>query len=93
MATAEKLSIALTPELATDIREAIASGEYASTSEVIREALRVWKQRRHGHAVAIEALQGLWSEGVRSGESKPLDGEAIKRRGRERLAARAAAPR
>lgn len=50
MATVEKLCIALTPEFAADIREAIAAGDHASTSEVIRDALRAWKQARQGRA-------------------------------------------
>ena len=93
MAAVEKLSIALTPELAADIRQAIATGEYASTSEVIRDALRAWKQLRQGRAIALEELRRLWSEGVNSGESAPLDADDIKRRGRERLAAHKAASR
>ena len=90
MATVEKLSIALTPEFAADIRQAIATGEYASTSEVVRDALRAWKQVRQGREVAVEELRRLWREGIESGEGQPLDAEDIKRRGRERLAARVA---
>jgi antitoxin ParD1/3/4 len=44
MTAAKKRSIALTPAFAADIRKAIATGEYASTNEVIRDALRAWKQ-------------------------------------------------
>jgi antitoxin ParD1/3/4 len=91
MATVEKLSIALTPEFAADIRQAIATGEYASTSEVVRDALRAWKQARQAREVAIDELRRLWREGIDSGAGRPLDAEDIKRRGRERLAARAAA--
>jgi antitoxin ParD1/3/4 len=87
MPTVEKLSIALTPEALADVRQAIATGEYASTSEVIRDALRSWKQSRREREAAIEALRGLWREGVDSGEGQPLDLEDLKRRGRERLAA------
>ncbi|MEJ0052837.1 MAG: type II toxin-antitoxin system ParD family antitoxin [Methylovirgula sp.] len=86
MATVEKLSIALTPELADDIRRVIARGEYASTSEVIRDALRAWKQARQEKAAAIEELRKLWREGRGSGERVPFDKDDIKRRGRERLA-------
>jgi antitoxin ParD1/3/4 len=87
MSAVEKLSIALTPELTSEIREAIASGEYASTSEVIRDALRAWKHRRRTQAVAVEELGRLWREGLDSGIGAPPDGDDIKRRGRERLAA------
>jgi Arc/MetJ-type ribon-helix-helix transcriptional regulator len=54
------------------------------------DALCAWKRQRQGQAVAIEELQRLWRDGVDSGDSTPLDGEAIKRRGRERLAKLAA---
>jgi len=93
VATVEKLSIALTPEFAADIRQAIATGEYASTSEVVRDALRAWKQIRQGREAAIEGLRRLWQEGVESGAGEPLDAEDIKRRGRARLAALKAAKR
>ena len=93
MATVEKLSISLTSEIASDIRNAIKTGEYASTSEVIRDALRAWKRNREARSVAVEALQRLWRDGVDSGQSAPLEAEDIKRRGRERLAARLPAPR
>jgi antitoxin ParD1/3/4 len=91
MATVEKLSIALTSEFAADIREAIATGEYASTSEVVRDALRAWKQIRQGREIAIDELRRLWRDGNDSGQGQPLDAEDIKRRGRERLAAHKAA--
>lgn len=87
MAGVEKLSVALTPELGEEIREAIASGEYASISEVIRDALRTWKQFREKREVAVEELRRLWRDGVKSGGDAPLDAEEIKRRGRKRLAA------
>jgi antitoxin ParD1/3/4 len=93
MATVEKLSIALTPEFAADIRQAIATGEYASTSEVVRDALRAWKRMRRGQEVAIGELRRLWREGIDSDETRPLNAEDIKRRGRDRLAARAGADR
>jgi len=93
MATVEKLSIALTPEFAADIRQAIATGEDASTSEVVRDALRAWKQARRGRQVALEELRRLWREGIDSGASEPLDADDIKRRGREHMAAHKRASR
>ena len=90
MAAAEKLSIALTPELTADIRDAVATGEYASTSEVIRDALRAWKQVRQGRAAAVDGLRRLWAEGV-DDDDRTLDVEDIKQRGRARLAALEAA--
>lgn len=42
MATAEKISIALPHEIAAIFGGAVATGECASSSEVIRDALRDW---------------------------------------------------
>ena len=87
----EKLSIALTPELAAEVRHAVDSGDYASTSEVVREALRDWKLRREQdsqlHAAKLAQLRQAIQDGIDSGPAGPLDIDAIKRRGRERLAA------
>ncbi len=45
MANVEKISVALTPEMAATMRRLVASGEYASASEVMREAPRNWQSR------------------------------------------------
>lgn len=91
MANVEKVSVALTPEMAATMREAVATGEYASASEVMREALRDWKQRRMERARAIEALGRLWDAGIAGGPT--VDGEAafarIGRKLDERLVGRA----
>ena len=39
MSKVEKVSVALTPELLESIRYAVDSGDYASSSEVVREAV------------------------------------------------------
>jgi DNA segregation ATPase FtsK/SpoIIIE-like protein len=49
MSKLEKLSISLTPELASLVRSAVTEGDYASTSEVIREALRDWKIKQKSY--------------------------------------------
>jgi antitoxin ParD1/3/4 len=46
MATVEKISIALPPEMVAVVRSAVDTGEYASSSEVVRDALRDWTQKR-----------------------------------------------
>jgi antitoxin ParD1/3/4 len=42
----ERLTITLPPELAETIKAAVNDGDYASASEVVRDALRDWKIRR-----------------------------------------------
>jgi antitoxin ParD1/3/4 len=73
MANVEKVSVALTPEMAAMVREVVEAGEYASASEVMREALREWKQRRTLRQQAIEKLGRLWDAGIESGP--PIEGE------------------
>ena len=46
MSKVEKISVAISNELLRVVRSAVGSGEYASSSEVMREALREWKARR-----------------------------------------------
>lgn len=58
MDAVEKLSITLTTEMAQELRASVAAGEYASTSEALRDAVRVWKDKRREdaeHLVAIRA--------------------------------------
>ncbi len=86
MPKVKKLSIALTPEMAATVREAVRNGEYASSSEVIREALRDWKLRHTLQRQEIEELRRLWQEGRRSGPGQFADMAAIKAEARRRLA-------
>ncbi|MBP2150865.1 type II toxin-antitoxin system ParD family antitoxin [Xanthobacter flavus] len=88
MASVEKVSVALTPEMAAMMREVVKTGEYASASEVMREALRDWKHRRTQRAKAIEELGRLWDAGMSSGPA--VDGEEAFARIRQKLDAKIA---
>ncbi|MGH6957417.1 MAG: type II toxin-antitoxin system ParD family antitoxin [Caulobacteraceae bacterium] len=92
MSRIEKLSIALTAELAAEVREAVRGGGYASASEVVREALRAWSQTRKAKALATADLRRAWDQGLASGdpaERRPI--EEVLKSGRAKLAkARAA---
>src|SRR5438045_1377499 len=46
MSSIEKVSIALPSDMLAMVRHAVEGGDYASSSEVVREALREWKARR-----------------------------------------------
>lgn len=46
MAGIERLTITLPTDMAALVKDAVAEGDYASTSEVVREALRDWKMKR-----------------------------------------------
>jgi len=65
MATVEKISIALPPEMVAIIRGAVDTGEYASSSEVVRDALRDWTHKRSLRQQGIVELRQLWQEALR----------------------------
>lgn len=85
MSNVQKVSVALTSEMAALVQDAVSSGEYVSSSEVIREALRDWKQKRLLQLQNIEEVRHLWLEGIESGAGKYTDIEAIKKEARRRL--------
>ena len=90
MAGIERLTISLPADMAAIVRGAVDGGDYASSSEVIREALRDWKTKRAIQLKQTEALrtdidQGLTDLG--GGRVKDFDAARIIERGRKRSAA------
>ncbi|WP_051355253.1 type II toxin-antitoxin system ParD family antitoxin [Mesorhizobium erdmanii] len=75
MGQVDKRSITLSPELAQAVDDVVAAGEYASASEVIRDALRQWKDRRDLFGYTLEELRKLVQEGIDSGPGH--DGQPI----------------
>lgn len=57
MDMAEKLSITLPREMVRAIKDKVEAGSYASTSEVIREALRVWQRQEEEHEERLAAIR------------------------------------
>ncbi|HEY2707036.1 MAG TPA: type II toxin-antitoxin system ParD family antitoxin [Caulobacteraceae bacterium] len=83
MSRIEKVSIALTADLAGKVRDAVRSGDYASASEVVRDALRDWSEDRE----ARTRIARLWDEGLASGVAEHRRSAAeIGAVGRRRLA-------
>ncbi len=64
MPSVEKISIALPPEMVSLVRRAVAAGEYSSSSEVVREALRDWSHKRALREAGLEELRKVWQEAV-----------------------------
>ncbi len=58
MSTVEKISITLTPEMNRVIKQRVEAGDFASSSELIREALRVWQRREDEHEQKLAAIRG-----------------------------------
>lgn len=85
MASVEKLSVALTREQVSALKTAVASGEYATTSEIVREAVRDWQMKRALRQEDIRRLQQAWDEGIASGSAGRVDMKRLRKDARERL--------
>ena len=57
MPTVERITITMPTDMAESLRQTVAGGEYASTSEVVREALRDWTRCRDVERRDLEALR------------------------------------
>jgi antitoxin ParD1/3/4 len=84
MSNVQKVSVALTPEFMALLKEAVESGEYTSASEVIRDALRHWKEHRIHQDLSAEELRPLWQRGVESGPGRFASIDEIKKEARRR---------
>jgi antitoxin ParD1/3/4 len=91
MAEIERLTITLPSEMAAVVKGAVEGGDYASSSEVVREALRDWKMKR---AVQLKEMEALKTEIDKSltdlaeGRVKKFDPTRIIERGRKLLVSR-----
>lgn len=65
MPSIEKISIALPTEMVSQLRDAVESGEYASSSEVVRDALREWTQKRNLHQQGLNELRRVWKQAIK----------------------------
>ncbi|MDP6344198.1 MAG: type II toxin-antitoxin system ParD family antitoxin [Alphaproteobacteria bacterium] len=75
------MNISLNQHLEHFIEQAVRSGRYKSSSEVVRAGLRLLEERE----ARLEAVRREIAIGRESGEPRPFDPEGIKRRGRRKL--------
>jgi antitoxin ParD1/3/4 len=85
MSKTEKISIALTPALNKMVQDAVESGRYATSSEVVRDALRGWGQYETARAEATIRMREIIQVGLESGPGQlasidSIISEAKKRR-------------
>jgi antitoxin ParD1/3/4 len=80
------MNISLNSHLEAFVTEAVASGRFKSSSEVVCEALRLMEERE----ARLSGLRGEIEAGRASGLPVSFDPEAIKQRGRATLAAKTA---
>ncbi len=82
------MNVSLTAELANFVKAKVSGGRYASSSEVVREALRLMEKVERQDAEKLGLLRQAWQEGVDSGDAEASDFAALKQEARARLAAK-----
>jgi antitoxin ParD1/3/4 len=85
------MQVSLSPELEKFIEEKLKAGEFASASDVVSNALFLWKAQEQLTPQDLEDLRAEIAVGLeqsRRGESTPLDMAAIKAEARRLRAAR-----
>mgnify|MGYP005820164659 CR=1 FL=1 len=91
MSEIERLTVTLPAEMAAVVKGAVEGGDYASSSEVVREALRDWKMKRAIQLQELTALKADIDQGltdVAEGRVQNFDAQRIVERGRKLLASR-----
>jgi antitoxin ParD1/3/4 len=87
MAAIERMTVTLPADMASRVKDAVAEGDYASTSEIVREALRDWELKAELRRRKLAALRRHIDEGlgdIAHGDVVDADIEQIMRRGNER---------
>ena len=72
------MNVSLTEKLATFVEGEVATGDYSSASEVVRDALRLLEDRRSKLEALKAAVQVGWDEADR-GEYEALDVDELAR--------------
>ena len=91
MAEIERMTITLPSDIAAVVKGAVEGGDYASSSEVVREALRDWKTKRALQLQELAALKADIDRGLTDlaeGRVQDFDAARIIERGRKLLAGR-----
>ncbi|WP_420103764.1 type II toxin-antitoxin system ParD family antitoxin [Bosea sp. (in: a-proteobacteria)] len=71
------LTISLSPQQLARLSRAVESGAYASNSEVVRDALRLWEQREEIRELELARLKQAYDEGKASGEPVALSADDL----------------
>ena len=91
MAGIERMTITISAEMAAVVKGAVEAGDYATSSEVVREALRDWEAKRSHQLEALAALRaeiGVGLADLAAGRVRDFDADRIVARGRTLLTGR-----
>ncbi len=87
MGKLERITVTMPEEMAAKMRAAVDSGEYATTSEIVRDAMRDWNDLQERRRAALEQLVAMVDD-ARKGPF--VDGETAMADLRARIAAKVA---
>lgn len=76
------MNVSITPELERYVEEQVGSGAYKTKSDVVRDSLRLHREREQ----KIAELRARIQKSLDSGPAKPWDVDAFRIKARERMA-------
>ncbi|MBI5313708.1 MAG: type II toxin-antitoxin system ParD family antitoxin [Methylocystis sp.] len=82
------MTISLSQQQASRIKKAVDTGAYASNSEVLRDALRLWEQREDLRALELARLKKAYDAGLASGDAREISAEDLLKEFRKKASAR-----
>jgi antitoxin ParD1/3/4 len=82
------MTVSLSEQQAGRIQTAVESGDYASNSEVVRDALRLWEDAQLRRKSATDRLRVAIDEGLASGPGREVRAETLLKEFKARAAER-----
>ncbi len=80
------MNVSLTEELAQFVDTKVSNGRYTSSSEVVREALRLMEKAERQEADRLQLLRTAWKDGIDGGDAGEIDFATLKAEARGRRA-------
>jgi antitoxin ParD1/3/4 len=74
MSKLERITVTMPAEMAAKLRAAVDAGTYATSSEIVREAVRAWVEKEERREAALSAFRAEIEKGL-AGPFR--DGEAV----------------
>ena len=71
--------MSLTEELASFVNLKVSAGRYSSSSEVVREALRLMEKVERQKAENLRFFRQAWQDGIDGGDAGELDFAVLKK--------------
>jgi antitoxin ParD1/3/4 len=83
MSKLERITVTMPAEMAAKLRAAVEEGSYATSSEIVREAVRAWVEKEERREAALSAFRAENEKGL-AGPFR--DGETVMQELRDHVA-------